>query len=286
MESAICTRRMDSDAKHDVVEKIEGNPKSENTASGLVKDSETGRITHSAEPSSPKDQFQYSLIRQAIARHYLIQEKLHYAVPENTILDSEKFTLRIRSEYAEQLPDAFKQNPIQFLDAQGAGDEGVVLMKLKDGTDVMARRVEWSKTQEAQTEYAILISAKKLGLPAAEPVGFVTGKSVEDESVILSKKIEGVPSKQFEKKLRESGKYSSYKIAELLQDLQRQIKAVTELLKQTLNITGNWKVIDVAVQFNEETGVIEHVIPLKWEQVKRRDEEKEKRVMDMIGGYD
>ncbi|OGL63397.1 hypothetical protein A3C09_04385 [Candidatus Uhrbacteria bacterium RIFCSPHIGHO2_02_FULL_47_44] len=274
-------RGIPANATSDVVGKIEGNAKSEDTASGLVKNKETGRITHSARPARPEDQFKFSLIRQAIARHYLIQEKLHYKVPENTILDSEKFTLRIRSEYAEQLPDAFKNNPIQFLETQGTPEDGAVLMKLKDGTEVMARRVAWTKTEQAQTEYAILISAKKAGVPAAEPVGFVTGKSKEDESVILSKKIEGVPGKRFEKTLRESG-YTEEKIAELMRELQGQIEAVTSLLKQTLNITGNWKVNDVAVQFNEETGVIERVIPLKWEQVKRRDEEKEKRVRELI----
>lgn len=275
-------RGIPASAKGEVIEKIENNPKSEQTASGLVKNPETKRITHSAAPASPEYQFKFSLIRQAIARHYLIQEKLHYEVPENTILDSEKFTLRIRSEYAEKLPDTFKANPIQFLEAQGTPEDGAVLMTLTDGTEVMARRVEWTKTKQAQTEYAILISAKKAGVPAAEPVGFVTGKSAEDESVILSKKIEGVPGKRFEKSLRESGKYSEDKIAELMRNLQGQIEAVTNLLKQTLNITGNWKVNDVAVQFNEETGVIERVIPLKWEQVKRRDEEKERRVRELI----
>lgn len=275
-------RGISANAKGEVVEKIENNPKSENTASGLVKNPETGHITHSAEPTSPEEQFKFSMIRQAIARHYLIQEKLHFAVPENTILDSEKFTLRIRSEYAERLPDAFKQNPITYLEAQGVSTDGTVLMKLEDGTEVVARRVEWTKSQQAQTEYAILISAKKAGVPAAEPVGFVTGKSKEDESVLLSKKIEGVPGTRFEKTLRASGKYSEEKIAELLTELKGQIEAVTQLLKQTLGIVGNWKVNDVAVQFNEETGVIERVVPLKWEQVKRRDEEKERRVRNLI----
>src|SRR3990167_9011671 len=64
-------------------------------------------------------------------------------------------------------------------------DEEVVLFKMTDGTEIVAKKIELRKAKEARKEFSILISAKKAGLPTAEPVGFLSGKEESDGSYLL-----------------------------------------------------------------------------------------------------
>lgn len=64
---------------------IEDRAKLEGPAAGLVMDEETGEIRHVAVPTSPLQQFQFMLIKQAITRHYWLKEHLRTEWGKNPV---------------------------------------------------------------------------------------------------------------------------------------------------------------------------------------------------------
>ena len=264
-------------ARSEIIEYIEHNAKTENTAEGLIIDKKTGKIRHIAKPTNPEEQFYFMMVKQAVARHYWLQEQLHHEPSGNVNLDSEHYTIRIRQEYAKLLPSDFMQNPKEFLTqhgemlkgSKGEGeypDEEVVLFKMTDGTEIVAKKIELRKAKEARKEFSILISAKKAGLPTAEPVGFLSGKEDTDGSYLLMKKIEGISGRNFDKYLRDTGKFTEEKIKSILQQVAQKNKEMAELFRTTLKIDKRWRIKDTIIELNEETGEVENVIPIDWER--------------------
>lgn len=121
-------------------------------------------------------------------------------------------------------------------------------------------------SQEARKEFAILIAAKKSGLPTAEPVGFLSGKEDADGSYLLMKKLEGRSGRKFEKELREAGKYSDEQIKDIMKQVAEKNKEMAELFRTTLKIDKRWRIKDTIIEFNEETGEVESVVPIDWER--------------------
>jgi len=264
-------------ARSEIIEYIEHNAKTENTAEGLIIDEKTGKIRHIAKPTNPEEQFYFMMVKQAVARHYWLQEQLHHEPSGNVNLDSEHYTIRIRQEYAKLLPPDFIQNPKEFLTqhgemlkgSKGEGeypDEEVVLFKMTDGTEIVAKKIELRKAKEARKEFCILISAKKAGLPTAKPVGFLSGKEDTDGSYLLMKKIEGISGRNFDKYLRDTGKFTEEKIKSILQQVAQMNKEMAELFRTTLKIDKRWRIKDTIIELNEETGEVENVIPIDWER--------------------
>ena len=264
-------------ARSEIIEYIEHNAKTEDTAEGLIIDDKTGKIRHIARPTSPQEQFNYAMVKQAIARHYWIQEKLHHEPSGNVNLDSEHYSIRIRQEYADQLPQEFIKNPALFFShhgellksSKGEGqypDEEIVLFKLNDGTEIVSKKVEIRKAKEARKEFAILIAAKKNGLPTAEPVGFLSGKEEKDGSYLLMKKVEGISGRNFDKHLRDTGKFSETQIKDIMKQIAEKNKAMANLFRETLKIDKRWRIKDTIIEFNEETGEVGNVIPIDWER--------------------
>ncbi len=265
-------------ARSEIVEYIEHNAKTENTAIGLIKDEKTGKIRHLAEPTNPEGQFYYMMIKQAIARHYWLQEQLHHEPSGNVNLDSEHYRIRIRQEYVKILPQEFLHDPKSFFTGHGEllkgsngegkyPDEEVTLFKLADGTEIVAKKIELRKAKEARKEFAILIAAKKAGLQTAEPVGFLSGKEEADGSYLLMKKLEGRSGRKFEKELRTSGKYSDEQIKEIMKQVSEKNKEIADLFRKTLQIDKRWRIKDTIIEFNEDTSEVESVIPIDWERV-------------------
>jgi len=264
-------------ARSEIIEYIEHNAKTEETAEGLIIDEKTGKIRHIARPTNPEEQFYFMMVKQAVARHYWLQEQLHHEPSGNVNLDSEHYTIRIRQEYAKLLPPDFMQNPKEFLTqhgemlkgSKGEGeypDEEVVLFKMTDGTEIVAKKIELRKAKEARKEFSILISAKKAGLPTAEPVGFLSGKEDTDGSYLLMKKIEGISGRNFDKYLRDTGKFTEEKIKSILQQVAQKNKEMAELFRTTLKIDKRWRIKDTIIELNEETGEVENVVPIDWER--------------------
>lgn len=264
-------------ARSEIIEYIEHNAKTENTAEGLIIDEKTGKIRHIAKPTNPEEQFYCMMVKQAVARHYWLQEQLHHEPSGNVNLDSEHYTIRVRQEYAKLLPSEFMQNPKEFLTqhgemlkgSKGEGeypDEEVVLFKMTDGTEIVAKKIELRKAKEARKEFSILISAKKAGLPTAEPVGFLSGKEDTDGSYLLMKKIEGISGRNFDKYLKDTGKFTEEKIKSILQQVAQKNKEMAELFRTTLKIDKRWRIKDTIIELNEETGEVESVIPIDWER--------------------
>ena len=264
-------------ARSEIIEYIEYNAKTENTAEGLIIDAKTGKIRHIARPTNPEEQFYFMMVKQAVARHYWLQEQLHHEPSGNVNLDSEHYTIRIRQEYAKLLPSDFMQNPKEFLThhgemlkgSKGEGEypnEEVVLFKMTDGTEIVAKKIELRKAKEARKEFSILISAKKAGLPTAEPVGFLSGKEESDGSYLLMKKLEGISGRNFDKYLRDSGKFTEEKIKSILQQVAEKNKEMAELFRTTLKIDKRWRIKDTIIELNEETGEVESVVPIDWER--------------------
>lgn len=280
-------------ARSEIIEYIEHNAKTEETAEGLIIDEKTGKIRHIAKPTNPEEQFYFMMVKQAIARHYWLQEKLHHEPSGNVNLDSEHYTIRIRQEYAKLLPSDFMQNPKEFLTqhgemlkgSKGEGeypDEEVILFKMTDGTEIVAKKIELRKAKEAQKEFSILISAKKAGLPTAEPVGFLSGKEDTDGSYLLMKKIEGISGRNFDKYLRDSGKFTEEKIKNILQQVAEKNKEMAELFRTTLKIDKRWRIKDTIIELNEETGEVGNVIPIDWERAQNFNPATPKEIDEII----
>lgn len=279
-------------ARSEIIEYIECNAKTEESAEGLIIDEETGKIRHIARPTTPEEQFYFMIVKQALTRHYWLRERLHHEPSGNINLDSEHYTLRIRKEYVEFLPDDFIHNPKDFFiqrgellkGSKGEGeypDEEIILFKLTDGTEIIAKRIELRKAKEARKEFAILIAAKKAGLPTAEPVGFLSGKEDADGSYLLMKKIEGRSGRKFEKELRESGKYSDEQIKNIMKQVTEKNKEMAELFRTTLKIDKRWRIKDTIIEFNEETGEVESVIPIDFERAINYDQANPKEIDEM-----
>jgi len=264
-------------ARSEIIEYIEHNAKLEETAEGLIADEKTGKIRHIARPTNPEEQFYFMMIKQAVARHYWLQETLHHEPSGNINLDSEHYAIRIRQDYAKLLPQEFLHDPKAFFTGHGEllkgskgegeyPDEEVILFKLTDGTEIVAKRIELRKAKEARKEFAILIAAKKARLPTAEPVGFLLGKEDADGSYLLMKKLEGRSGRKFEKELREAGKYSDEQIKDIMKQVAEKNREMAELFRTTLKIDKRWRIKDTIIEFNEETGEVESVIPIDWER--------------------
>ncbi len=280
-------------ARSEIIEYIEHNAKTENTAEGLIIDEKTGKIRHIAKPTNPEEQFYFMMVKQAVARHYWLQEQLHHEPSGNVNLDSEHYTIRVRQEYAKLLPSEFMQNPKEFLTqhgellkgSKGEGeypDEEVVLFKMTDGTEIVAKKIELRKAKEARKEFSILISAKKAGLPTAEPVGFLSGKEESDGSYLLMKKIEGISGRNFDKYLRDSGKFTEEKIKSILQQVAEKNKEMAELFRTTLKIDKRWRIKDTVIELNEETGEVENVIPIDWERAQNFNPATPKEIDEIV----
>lgn len=276
-------------ARSEIIEYIEHNAKTENTAEGLIIDPKTGQIRHIARPTEPEEQFYYMMIKQAVARHYFVKERSHYEPFRAVNMDSEHYGIRIVQEYAQKLPPEFVLDPKQYLEAHGTllkgskgegefPDEEVILFTLQDGTEVVAKRIELRKAKEAKKEFMILIAAKKAGLSTAEPVGFLSGKEEADGSYLLMEKLEGVSGRNFDKYLEKLGKFTEAQIQDIMKTITQKLEEQAKLYRQKLNIDKRWRVKDTIVQFNEETGEVEDVIPIDWERVKTFDPDKPEKI--------
>ena len=276
-------------ARSEIIEYIEHNAKTENTAEGLLQDEKTGEIRHVARPTNPEEQFYFMMIKQAISRHYMVQERLHFEAPDSANFDSEDYYIRVRQEYADILPADFIKNPKQYFEQQGTllkgskgegeyPDEEVLSFKLEDGTEVIAKRVELRKSKEARKEFMILIASKKAGLPTAEPVGFLSGKKEEDGSYLLMEKLEGYSGRKFEKYLQESDKFTEEQVSGIMKTVAEKLKDLAQMFRDQLNIDKSWRIKDTIIQFNEETGEVEDVIPIDWERVKTYDPNKPQKI--------
>lgn len=276
-------------ARAEIIEYIEHNAKTEDTAVGLVKDPKTGKIRHIAEPTAPDEQFYFMMVKQAVGRHYWLKEQLHHESSGNINLDSEHYLIRIRQEYSSFLPPEFVSDPKTYLaqhgelmkGSKGEGeypDEEVVLFKLTNDTEIVAKRVELRKAKEARKEFSILIAARKANLPTAEPVGFLSGKTESDSSYLLMKKLEGFSGRKFEKHLRDSGKYDDNQVKAIMQTVAEKNKDMAELFRETLNIDKRWRIKDTIIEFDEETGEVAGVIPIDWERIQNYDPESPKEI--------
>ena len=280
-------------ARSEIIEYIEHNAKLEETAEGLLVEEKTGKIRHIAKPTNPEEQFYFMMVKQAVGRHYWLQEQLHHEPSGNVNLDSEHYRIRIRQDYAQFLPREFMDDPKTFFEqhgqllksSKGEGeypDEEVVLFKLTDGTEIVAKRIELRKAKEARKEFAILIGAKKAGLPTADPVGFLSGKEDIDGSYLLMKKLEGHSGRKFEKELRESGKFSKDQIKGIMQTVVEKNKEMAELYRETLKIDKRWRIKDTIIEFNEETGEVENVIPIDWERAENFNPSTPKEIDELV----
>ncbi len=282
-------RGIPENVRSQIIEYIEHNAKIEKSAEGLLFDSESGKIRPIAKPEDPEEQFYFMMIKQAIARHYFIKEKLHFEVPENVNYETEDYYIRIRQKYIELLPEGFITDPKKYLEehgkllkgSKGKGeypDEEVLCFKLKDGTEVIAKRVELRKAKEERKEFMVLLAAKKAGLPTAEPIGFLSGKKKEDGSYVLMEKIEGYSGRKFRKYLEDSNKFTEEQIIRIMKTVAEKLHELAELFREKLNIDKRWRIKDTIIQFNEETGEVENVIPIDWERVTIYDPNKPKKI--------
>ena len=55
-------------------------------------------------------------------------------------------------------------------------------------------------------------------------------------------------------------------------------KEMAELFRQTLKIDKRWRIKDTIIEFNEETGEVEAVIPIDWERAQNFNPDSPKEI--------
>ncbi len=267
-------RNMSYDLNGAAVERIESNAKPEEMARGLFIDEKTGKIHYIAKPTTAREQFNFAMIKQALARHYMIQERLHFRVPDNVYYDTESHRIRICREYAKVIPSDFTEDPQKFMREQKAksmDNEGVattdVFFQLNDGTEVVARYMGKGTSKYARKEHALLIAAQDVGVPAPEPLGFLSSKDDKYGNYVLTKKVNGYPGKDFEKILRDSKQYTEEEIAGIMSEVSSKLNTLTRMFRDQLNVGRKWYKDDVVIQFDEESKRVRNVVPLRIVQV-------------------
>ena len=246
-------RGIPDDRRSDVVERIEGSAKPEETAEGLIVDEKTGKIRHVAKPVSPDEFFDFMMIKQAISRHYWTKDHLHREQSGNANFDSERHTIRIREAYKDALPEEFLVNPAGFLDGQ-------TVFTAQDGRDIIVETVQPKRMKEAQQEFSVLIAAKKAGLPVAAPVGIISEKE-GGGGYVLVEKPEGHHGRNFEKWLQNSGSFSEEKVKEIMSDVRNRHQSVAKRFKEKIDVNiGDNYIVD----FDEEAGEVRSVTPVNW----------------------
>ena len=250
-------RGIPDDRRSDVVERIEGSAKPEETAEGLIVDEKTGKIRHIAKPVPPDQFFDFMMIKQAISRHYWTKDHLHREQSGNANFDSEHHTIRIREAYKDALPEELFVNPAGFLDGQ-------TMLTARDGRDIVVETVQSKKMKEAQQEFSVLIAAKKAGLPVTEPVGIISEKG-GGGGYVLVEKLEGHHGQDFEKWLQNSGSFSEKEVKEIMSDVRNRHRSVAERFKEKINVNiGAPHDDNYIVDFDEEAGEVRSVTPVNW----------------------
>ena len=250
-------RGIPDNRRDDIVERIEGNAKPEETAEGLIVDKETGKIRHIAKPVPPDQFFNFMMIKQAISRHYWTKDHLHREQSGNANFDSERHTIRIREAYKDALPEELFVNPDGFLDGQ-------TMFTARDGRDIIVETVQPKKMKEAQQEFSVLVTAKKAGLPVAPPVGIISEKG-GGGGYVLVEKLEGHRGQNFEKWLRESGSFSEEKVKEIMSDVRNRYRSVAGQFEEKIDVNiGVPHADNYVVDFDEEAGEVRSVTPVNW----------------------
>ncbi len=271
-------RGVSENARDDIVEYIEGNAKLEESASGLLLDRETGKIRHIAKPTTPREQFNFAMIKQAIARHYMVQEKIHFTVPDNNAYyDAENYRMRIRQKYAKEIPSSFIKSPQEYIEKHRTNHDGdkqpngeYVTLTLNNGVEIVARCIESKPSIMVRQEYAEIRAAQKAGLPVPDPVGFLSGKGDVQEDYLLIKKVDGCPGRDFEKLLRKKQQLSDEKIFEIMTDVRIKLEDLSIAFYNQLNVNRVWRIEDVVIQFNEDAEMVEKIIPVRWAHLEKR----------------
>lgn len=275
-------RGVSENARNDIVTYIEHNSKLDESAIGLFKDPETGHIRPIAPPTSPTEQFYFMMIKQAISRHYWLKERRHPRLAEQLHSESDRHSVRMTRERAGTFPSVFFSHPEVYIREHGElikggteegtyPDEEIREVLLDHAPSVIAKKIELRKAREAKHEYTILIAAKKKGLPAARPVGFVAGKSREDASYLLMEKVAGISGRHFEKYLRQLERFSEAEIHTILSTVSAKNEEIAQQYRRELSVDKYWRIKDLMIDFDEGTGEVRGVTPLDWERAKVYD---------------
>ncbi|MEX0877895.1 MAG: hypothetical protein WDZ40_03495 [Candidatus Spechtbacterales bacterium] len=282
-------RGIDENARGEIINYIEGNAKIEQSAVGLMQDPETGKIRHIAEPTPPEEQFYFNMIKQAIERHYWSKEYANYEASGNINIDSETHRLRLRQDYVSIVPQELLQAPGEFIKENGEllkggpndldGESRV--LKLLDGTEIIAKRAVSEKAREERKEYAVLISAQNSNLPTAEPVGYLEAKNDEDSDYLLMTKVKGISGGKIREKAESSQRLSKEDVERIMQKIVEENKNLADKYRQILKLDKRWRVDDIIVEFDEESGELLSITPIDWEEAGNYDPKFPKEIDTM-----
>jgi hypothetical protein len=284
-------RGVKENARQQIVLEIEHNAKLDEPSVGIYQDPQTGEVKPISQPTSPMEQFMYMMIRHALVRHYYIQESIVYQPPviEQAKLGSENHNITIEPSYLDEIPEEFIDNPDQYIfdkcvvlktsKAEGEyQNELVALMTLKNGQQVIIKKIELKKAKDAKNEYKVLQRAKKAGLPTAEPVGFVEGKSSDDSSYVMMTKLEGTSGRLLERNLRKSGKYTEGQIIKIMQQVSEMNSILADRFRQSLRVDKEWRMKDLIIDFDEESCEVKGGYAIDFERARFFDPVKPKYV--------
>ena len=199
--------------------------------------------------------------------------------------------ITVESDYDAFIPNEFRKNPFGYFESEGKNiksgeikidEQGRVredptavkefpVWQNKEGKEirVIGKRVNAEKGEVAKSknplhEYEIMKKVKKLGLPVANPIGYVKEK---DKCLILTERIPGVLWRDKEAlKLKERG-YTEEDIENLKQQAQKKMEELAEEFTKK-GVIRSWKLKDMVFDLDVENKQVKGVTPTDWERTK------------------
>ncbi len=258
-------RNLHEDVPGEVIEIIEGHPKTTDAIYGIVRDSSTGKLRPFANPTSTAEQFGYLMIEQAITRHYWLRERLNYGPPDMVVTASGSQNTRILGGYTEVLPRELLENPDNvFQDSKDGVESGDSRLgrsvRLLDSTKTL---MKGGSVRGIQDEFYALKHANRSGLPGLRPVGIILSNN-EGTAYLLTESPKGMDVPSVYIKLTERYGENSPEVVDFVGSLTARHLKLIEQYRQQLNIDKAWRLEDLYVDFDFATNTINSLTPVNF----------------------
>jgi hypothetical protein len=262
-----------------LVEVIEGHPKDEKTAEGIYFDKETSKLRHVAEPKKPEQQFWYAMIKQAIARHYWIKDRLYREKTNVLNFYNGDCDIKVNKDKSHLLPQEFFEDPVHYIENNGVYSEsddgaGTYLLELNENEVVRVKFNYGEPDDYTDNNFSILMALQKKNESDVEPMGMVIPRERPSTSYTMIDLNKGMASSFFQYYLKNKLKLKSGKIRKIMNQVADLHEKVENDARNKLGLDKRWRVKDISINFDEDKQKVISVFPLEWERISAKEYEE------------
>jgi hypothetical protein len=262
-----------------LVEVIERHPKDEKTAEGMYYDKEDGKLKHIAEPKKPEQQFWYAMIKQSIARHYWIKDKLHREKTGVLNFRSHDCDIKVNKNKLDVLPEEFFDDPLRYIENYGTYSKsddqtGTYLLELENNEVLTVKFNYGEDNHDVENNFSILMASQKKNESEVEPIGVVIPRGKEYTSYTMADLNKGMASSLFIYYLENKLKLRKRKIKKIMNQVAEMHEEVESSARGTLGLDRRWRVKDISINFDEEKQKVISIFPLEWERISGEEYEE------------